>query len=785
MEIKTDSIIFPKARVINPQYQQRTYSFPKPVRDAAVGLTGVNFGFSPRQDRDFGVTNIRLDASWNGNLVTVEARFLVRDWSGEVDDDYEGNVQFVVIAELETTFVASNLSIAGVEHTQAIQFFRSKLDPGTAEPDNSIDLIAGKPTVMRVYVDTQNDPTRPTISSVSGILEFRLPGKPDWTPARLIRNFSPPKRDIDIDRGDFRDTLNFVIPGALDVENIDYRVRVFDVLFPDQAGYTSQRVQRTLRFTRVEPLKVRCIGINYTGLGLNLPAPDMAAIVKAFDRLRELYPTGDVLFTGFEVITYDGELNKPDGDTSGWNDLLNKLREIQGENDEVRYGVLPAELPTSGISGYGSGNGRVGAGKVNDVDLPAHEIGHAFGRNHAACNDTVTIPDENYPVYDALPRASIGEFGSSPFATIKNPKTTFDIMSPSSCGTRWISPYTYRALQQFFRPIAGLTDEQPLVFEGGEKILEPDPIQDEHLYLRFRIYRGGKIEVYPSFHYPSTPLPETGDRTSYGIELRDRNNTPLQSQRVLLADPYRDLDSSSLDFYTPIPLPKQATQLVFTCGEYGGCKQEVIHSVAIPTDPPRVKFLEPKTSGQLSGKVRVAWERVGGKEEPYYLLRYSNDEGKRWRAVAPGLQQKEYVVDLDKLPGGDKCLFQVLATELIRTGSAISVPFSVPHRKREAVIAAPADGAVIFTGQIVKFIGLAFSPSTGCAPAPEMSWHSDQDGALGVGRELITNTLRLGRHLISLRAPDGQGGQSSVSINIKVESPVGFSSVSSTRPDHD
>src|SRR5258705_11391898 len=40
-----------------------------------------------------------------------------------------------------------------------------------------------------------------------------------------------------------------------------------------------------------------------------------------------------------------------------------------------------------------------------------------------------------------------------------------------------------------------------------------------------------------------------------------------------------------------------------------------------------------------------------------YLLRYSNDGGRIFRAVAPSLSETEYTVDLDRLPGGDRCRF--------------------------------------------------------------------------------------------------------------------------------
>src|SRR5262249_15654197 len=156
----------PRARDSGPRTGRTFFNFTTPVRQAVAILKGTSFGFSPTDDHHLGMVNVRLSTSIDDDVVTVEGTLGVPHWSGEWDDDYEGNILFVLLADLETGFVPSNASITGVEHNQTIQFFRSSLDPATAQPDNSIGLIAGKNTILRVYVDTQADPARPTIAMV-------------------------------------------------------------------------------------------------------------------------------------------------------------------------------------------------------------------------------------------------------------------------------------------------------------------------------------------------------------------------------------------------------------------------------------------------------------------------------------------------------------------------------------------------------------------------------------------------------------------------------------------
>jgi len=791
MEIRTGSLAFVRARDSGPRTNRTFFNFTTSVRQAAAILKGTSFGFSPRDDQYLGMVNIRLSTSIDDDVVTVEGTFGVRDWSGEWDDDYEGNIQFVLLADLETGFVPSNISITGVEYNQTIQFFRSQLDPATARPDNSIGLIAGKNTILRVYVDTQADPARPTIGMVAGLLEIRLPGGATWNPIMPLNGPIPPKRDSDIRRAKADDTLNFLIPGAFSSGNLDYRIRVFDSAHPDHPGYTSGRVQDTLGFTAVEPLRVRGVGVRYTGKDssgnpTDIAAPDVAALRGTLSFVQKNYPVGQIFITGFDVIDYDGDFTDESGDGcgSGWEGLLERLLEMQGDSDDVYYGLLPSGVPTGeGFIGCGYADG-VAAGFVNDGLTAAHEIGHAFGRDHAPCplpgqpNSPENI-DTNYPTYNGLHSGSIGEFGIDDSGEVIPPKSGRDIMS--YCKPRWVSPYTYEALRQSFPPVpASPIGEFQIIDEHIER-----PSQDgQYLFLNFRIYRGGKVEVLPSFHYLSLPTVKQGRWTPYAIELRDRYNKPLHVQRVWLTDPHKNLDSASLRFFKPIPFHKETMRIVFTCGASGDCEQKELLSVDVPVDAPKVRIVSPEEGKQLSGKVRVAWEAHFDDKPLHYLLRYSNDGGKSWRAVAPRLRTTEYVVDLDNLPGGEGCQFQVLATEGIRTGMAVSEPFRVPQQPRETSIILPTPGVVFAPGQTVTFVGESFSPHTGSAQPSELQWHSDLDGALGVGHEISLNKLRPGLHTISLKAPDGCGGESMVSLQIEVKAPISRKHTSLTHPGH-
>jgi len=256
----------------------------------------------------------------------------------------------------------------------------------------------------------------------------------------------------------------------------------------------------------------------------------------------------------------------------------------------------------------------------------------------------------------------------------------------------------------------------------------------------------------------------------------------LEDLVFVLTDPYRDLDSPGIDFFKQIPFDRETARVVFTCGEPGACDPKELLVIDVPAEPPKVEILEPRGAYELKGRVRVA--STNGGCGARYLLRYSNDGGRTFRAVAPSLSETEYTVDLDTLPGGERCRFQVLATEGIRTGSAVSDVFSVARKPRQVVIVADATHTEVGQGQTVRLRGFAFSPEEGSAAPRDLTWSSDKDGALGVGPELVVRGLSAGQHRISLQVPDGMGGTSVTHHEVRVVAPPVSHHTSRQHPQH-
>jgi len=76
-------------------------NMPGPVTRATAILTGFNVQFSPQgDDHHLGQLDVRLaTGAPAGNVVPVTVSFDLRDWSGNRDDYYEGQVFFTVVGE--------------------------------------------------------------------------------------------------------------------------------------------------------------------------------------------------------------------------------------------------------------------------------------------------------------------------------------------------------------------------------------------------------------------------------------------------------------------------------------------------------------------------------------------------------------------------------------------------------------------------------------------------------------------------------------------------------------
>ncbi len=654
--------------------------------------------------------------------------------------------------------------IEGLEATQATQFYKSfrHLDPATAEPDNSVPLVAGKPLAIRVYPGMANPGSKDHTPMVDGELLFCPAGTGDrWIEARRFPGSVPARPAESIDRKNPEHTLNFWIPGRFTRDALRIRARVW-VDLPESGRLFSEWLETIFFFVETRPFRLSAYGIRYKRGEVEIPAPSPAEVLNTLAYVRKTYPISRIEILNYDTIDFDGDLTdmSEGGCGRGWNTLLlllQRLRLASGTTDP-HYAFLPAGIPNSGVGGCGCSLG-IGASYVGDGGTLAQELGHIFGRRHTP-GKGIGETDPAYPAYGRYSNSSIGEYGFDvTTGKVFSPASSNDFMSAG--GNFWVSPYTYRGLLPLF---VAAEVKNP----GAEKATR-GPGEDLYLYLDFSRRGDHRIELHGGMILHGFPLSASGRESSSLLELWDVENQVLHSQEIRLPPGLGEFDEEELHFLESIPLHPAARKLVIRC-----CPQHDPSIFEIPRETLGVEIVSPvlESSGEvLHGILNLRWNVVGGDADRLaFFLRFTCDGGRTWKPVNVGLEWRHCQVDLDRLPGGDACKFQVIASTILQTATAETAEFRVERKPRRAMVAGPGTVQHL-RGTPVELIGTAHSPD-GFAGDDELVWSSNLQGYLGKGSYLIAENLAPGEHEITLAAPDGLGSRTSAKKVVRIVKPA-------------
>ena len=328
-----------------------------------------------------------------------------------------------------------DLSIAGVEVTQAIQHFHSTLGE-----DNTVLLVESKLTLVRVYLDSGVDPSVnngqvPGVSgtlTVSGDASFTLPPLASMT-AKPLANVDPKV---------FTDTLNFLIPADRAKGNLTLVAQA-------TAGTNVSNPQEvSIEFFPVHQLQIIMVRVQ-TALS---SAPTRAEYFAAVDRLPIIYPIPTDprtaisywIVSGSEQVFANHDLTTE----SGMKDFLDDLEDIQEDSDDDNkklYGLI-TEAANPNRTGYSRRHDNVAFGLPRLMESIGHELGHVYGLDHAPCGNPED-PDDNFKP----PDGKVGEVGVDVAGQVALAPTRGDIMSYCADTTQtyegeWISAYDWDKL---------------------------------------------------------------------------------------------------------------------------------------------------------------------------------------------------------------------------------------------------------------------------------------------------------------------------------------------------
>lgn len=686
--------------------------------------------------------------------------------------------------------VLDDLSIFGIEVTQGIQCFNTSQGLSGC-PDNSLPLVAQKDTTARIYLKYGG-----SAGSKAGVpvrLHLFANGQ-----EYIVNTFGRARKTLDqsvTDNANVWFNVNFVngtdvsFYAEVDPNNTYAELNENNNRFPSSGTFTLHFYKRTT-FDVVgwrmwyHPSGASDAGVA-GGWGVNSGGPNWLNLVwpvknggihysihSGYLNWTSANPTsGDVVNLAKFLSVLANIFPWTDPEISGadrvhvWSPSAHFIR---GLSDPPFSGGLGVASVGDDSFNAGMSLDSPGFGPVNFV----HELSHNTGEHHTATGqgcDTSADGGTDWPYSNP----KIQEFGYNPDSGyVYNPSNTYDYMSYCYGGgaTTWVSPFHWT--QQFniegssFGPVvsadAGPAANNADLLAVSATLDNPDLNGDT----------GGSLGTMYKTDGGGNPAPSPSG-SGYSVQLRDGDAVlgtqsfgvsfvPLETDGVSEVDGNSDL--ASMDVAFTMPWVDGATSIVLLRGA------QVLDTVAVSGHAPTVQVTSPSSheSWNASSTHTLSWTSSDSDGDTLtYAVFYAHD-GQDWEVLAEGITGTTFDVDVDTLGGGDDAVFRVVATDGVNTGYGDSATVSIPAKPPLVAITAPSDGEVVQEGELVVLQGVATDLEDGQLGDESLHWTSDQDGDLGTGAVLPTNTLSAGQHTITLTATDSDGMSSSQSLTLIV-----------------
>jgi hypothetical protein len=339
------------------------------------------------------------------------------------------------------------------------------------------------------------------------------------------------------------------------------------------------------------------------------------------------------------------------------------------------------------------------------------------------------------------------------------PDSTPEIMTYCGSGsvpTKWISPYRWQRMFSKFSTVSATGQ----VSGDFMKILEE--IQDVY-YVSGAIYRKGGGRLNPVIVEKGVPTPGMREGTCQIRLLDEKGSTLLVHYFSVSFFEEEAGEGQVVPFSFQLPAVQGVALLELIRG------QEILDQLRVSNSPPEVR-VETPNGGEVwkGGMEKIQWAaRDVDSDTLYFDILFSPDGGKTWIPVANKIQGLGYEVDTSTLPGGDKALIRVIATDGFNTAQDDSdEPFTVLTGPPEVSILEPASGALFEPGVMIHFVGSAMDKEDASIPEESFVW-SFGDTVFAQGRD-VQAALSVGNHTVKLTVYDRDGMEGNAEVEIQV-----------------
>lgn len=575
--------------------------------------------------------------------------------------------------------VTGRYRVAGVEVTQAVQ-----------DMHHSVPLVAGKQTMIRVYLDRPD----PAVVTVRGEVEITGEHGTAAVPSLdTLELDGAANGDITTRRAGLVTSLNFLLPGNVNVAG-SWTVRISSVVTADTGialidadpGFTQQ-----FDLIDTPPLRVRVVSIRHqAGNPLKNFEPAARDYEMFASWLRRAYPVPQVIISRvttdaaqpwpFSAVQINAQVTAIRNlDIASGEDPLTHYVAIVSDGDGRTFMRGKASGIPSSADASAVASAPVGARLYPwDTDgcygdwYAAHELAHTLGRRHVGtpCGDAPADPLYPFPegalsnADEAFVGLDMGDPALGVPTRVFRGTQSHDLMC--YCPFIWMSAYTYSGI------LTRIGEEAADVIEAGPPMIAlavEDEMAEQSRWLNvigtvdFTERRGSIDYVQP---LTATDVPAGGDSPDVTIALFEADDTLIEVRQARVKlDVCRDDDENEegvVDTYVPASDRIARIELRLNDEPVASFSAPAQREpgLPLPADPPSLAPQDragPAIARDLAPNVR-------------YNVQVSPDDGTTWRTVAVDIADPDaQSINRSDFPGSGQLRRRIFATDGFRTWS--------------------------------------------------------------------------------------------------------------------